>query len=379
MSAFTPPEAAAVGELGLSVEEDAALAAMRAEIAAEPRPGAYRSPLLTRPLEVVFADNLSSIYTPASELVERLLTAEGGSLVYGASNSGKTFLAIDLACAVARGTRWMGRQTESGLVVYLAAESPSSVQSRLQAYQQHHRVRVPNFAIVQSSIDLFGGDGDTHAIISEVRSIEEERGQKVRLIVGDTLARMSAGANENAGQDMGQVVRRFDLIRSVCKAHFILIHHSGKAQAAGARGWSGVRAAVDTEIEVTDSATGHCAEITKQRDLNSKGERIGFRLQPITLGGTRWGTPATSCIVVPADAPKRETGKRISAVGGAILELLGSRPNGLKKVDIAKHYVGSYSSSAVYRELKKLVKAGKADNRNDIILLAKERGADDAN
>lgn len=106
-------------------------------VEAEPPHDEYRTPPFDRPLDVAFANNLPSIYTPAIELVERLLTVEGGSLVYGASNSGKTFFAIDLACAVARGTRWLGRQTESWLVVYLAAESPSSVQSRLQAYQQH--------------------------------------------------------------------------------------------------------------------------------------------------------------------------------------------------------------------------------------------------
>ena len=61
-----------------------------------------------------------------------------------------------------------------------------------------------------------------------MRQIEHQRGTKARLIVGDTLARVSAGANENAGQDMGLVVRRFDRIRTECKAHFCLIHHSGK-------------------------------------------------------------------------------------------------------------------------------------------------------
>ena len=222
------------------------------------------------PLSVAFADELPEAFTPPDELVEGVLTAGDGSVLYGDSNSGKTFFVIDMAAAVARGARWMGRNTEPGLVVYLAAESPASVRGRLQAYQRHHGVRVPNFAIVQSPIDLFDGDADTEAVIAVVRQLERQRGQKVRLIVGDTLARLSAGANENAGQDMGLVVRRFDRIRTACNAHFLLIHHSGKAAANGARGWSGIRAAVDTEIEVTDSPSGRCAEITKQRDLRQR-------------------------------------------------------------------------------------------------------------
>ena len=310
------------------------------------------------PLSVAFADELPETFTPPDELVEGVLTAGDGSVLYGDSNSGKTFFVIDMAAAVARGVRWMGRNTEPGLVVYLAAESPASVRGRLQAYQRHHGVRVPNFAIVQSPIDLFDGDADTEAVIAVVRQLERQRGQKVRLIVGDTLARLSAGANENAGQDMGLVVRRFDRIRSACNAHFLLIHHSGKAAANGARGWSGIRAAVDTEIEVTDSPTGRCAEITKQRDLSTKGERIGFRLDTVTLGTTKWGAAATSCVVVPTDAPDKPQGKRVSEVGGAVLEYLRTQPAGKKKREVVEHFQPLYDKSAVYRELKKLVVAG---------------------
>jgi len=312
------------------------------------------------PLSVAFADELPETFTPPDELVEGVLTAGDGSVLYGDSNSGKTFFVIDMAAAVARGARWMGRNTEPGLVVYLAAESPASVRGRLQAYQRHHGVRVPNFAIVQSPIDLFDGDADTEAVIAVVRQLERQRGQKVRLIVGDTLARLSAGANENAGQDMGLVVRRFDRIRSACNAHFLLVHHSGKAAANGARGWSGIRAAVDTEIEVTDSPTGRCAEITKQRDLSTKGERIGFRLDTVTLGTTKWGAAATSCVVVPADAPDKPQGKRVSEVGGAIVEFLSTKPAAVKKRELVQHFEGRYTTSALYRELKKLVTSGVA-------------------
>lgn len=310
------------------------------------------------PLDVVFADDLPGSFTPPDEIVEGVLTADDGSVFYGDSNSGKTFFVIDLGCAVARGVPWLGRQTEQGLVIYLAAESPASVKSRLQAYQRHHGVRVPNFAIVQSPIDLFDGDADTDAVIKTVRQIEKQRGQKARLIIGDTLARLSAGANENAGQDMGLVVRRFDRIRSECKAHFCLIHHAGKSAAAGARGWSGVRAAVDTEIEITDSPAGRCAEITKQRDLSTKGVRIGFKLNTVTLGLTKWKSPATSCVVVPADAPDKPTGKRVSEVGGAIMEMLRTRGSGMKKKGVVTYFEEQYDKSAIYRELKKLVTAG---------------------
>ena len=318
---------------------------------------AATEPPIVYPLSVAFADELPDTYTPPDELVQGVLTAGDGSVLYGDSNSGKTFFVIDMAAAVARGVDWMGRKTEPGLVVYLAAESPASVRGRLHAYQKHHGVKVPNFAIVQSPIDLFDGEADANKVIKLVRMLEVKCGQPVRLIIGDTLARLSAGANENAGQDMGLVVRRFDRIRTECKAHFLLIHHSGKAAAAGARGWSGIRAAVDTEIEVTDSPAGRCCEITKQRDLPTKGERIGFRLDVVTLGHTKWGAPATSCVVTPSDAPAKQTGKRMGECEGAVVEFLAAHRIGIKKAELAKHFDGRYERANVYRAVRTLTTA----------------------
>ncbi|MFA7351397.1 MAG: helicase RepA family protein [Methylotenera sp.] len=311
-------------------------------------------------LSYVFAHELGDTYEPPEEIVEGILTAGDGSVLYGDSNSGKTFLVIDMACAIARGIDWMGRKTEQGLVIYLAAESPASVRRRLQGYQKHHNIKVPNFAIVQSPIDLFDGDADTNRVISMVKIIEAETGQKSILIIGDTLARLSAGANENAGQDMGIVVRHFDQIRTETNAHFLLIHHSGKNAAAGARGWSGVRAAVDTEMEVTDSVSGRCCEITKQRDLSTKGERIGFKLESVHLGYTKWDKPSSVAIVVSADAPIKEKSKRINETGGAILEFLRTKAVSVKKADVVKHFDDRYAKGNIYREIKKLVDAGQA-------------------
>ena len=325
---------------------------------------------LPLPFSVAFADELPDAFEPADELVEGVLTTGDASVLYGDSNSGKTFFVIDMACAVARGVPWLGRQTEVGMVVYLAAESPASVRGRLQAYQSHHGVKVPNFAIVQNPIDLFDGEADTDRMIQLVRQLEAQRGKKVVLIVGDTLARLSAGANENAGQDMGLVVRRIDRIRTECKAHFLLIHHSGKAAAAGARGWSGIRAAVDTEIEVIDAATGRCAEITKQRDLSTKGERIGFRLDTVALGSTKWGGAATSCVLVAADAPDKAKGKRMGEVEGAVVEFMRSHKVGMKKTAVVAHFEGRYEKGPVYRAMKALVAAAALHEAAGMVCIA---------
>lgn len=319
------------------------------------------SPAVRR-LDYVMADALSDDDDEFDdELIEGTLGRGAMGVLYGDSNSGKTFCAIDMGAAVAMGEEWLGRPTDAGLVVYLATESPASVEMRLKAYQRHHQRRVPGFVIVRSPINLFDGQADTTAVIALIDKLERVHGAKAALIIGDTLARLVVGANENAGQDMGVVVRNIDAIRQATGAAFVVIHHCGKDAARGMRGWSGLRAATDTEIEVTaDEASGlRTAEITKQRDLPGKGDRIGFTLAPVRLGVNRWGTERSSCVVIAADAPaKTVRGKRQSEIAGAITEFLRARGAGCLRGALAAHFKDTYARQSVYREINKMLDAG---------------------
>jgi putative DNA primase/helicase len=320
--------------------------------------------------DVVFADELPEEFTPQPELLQGILTADGMSVIYGATGSGKTFLMVDLACAVARGVEWMHRQTQQGLVIYLAAESPGSVMRRVQAYQKHHGVRIPDLAIVKNPIDFFQDNVDATAVVQLVQKIEKERGKKAVLVIADTLARISGDAQEN-GSDMSRVVRNVDVVRRCIEAHFSLVHHCGKNAANGARGWSGVRAACDTEIEVIDGVGGHVAEITKQRDLATLGDRIGFSLKSLELGLSYFGVPATTCVVEASDAPAKEVGKKLNSNGGQILEFLRQKTVGQRPSEIAKHFAQDFTRGTVYNQLEILVEKGLAHRTGFIYVAAK--------
>lgn len=137
-------------------------------------------------------------------------------------------------------------------------------------------------------------------------------------MVVDTVSRALAGGDENDPAVMGALVRATDEIREATDAAVLAIHHSGKDTTRGARGHSLLRAAVDTEIEVTATGEERAATVTKQRDLAS-GQRIGFRLRVVDLGHDLAGEPVTSCIVEPAEAT---TGPRVTATERAALRVL---------------------------------------------------------
>lgn len=323
-------------------------------------------------LSYVVAGDLPDDPEPEDQLVEGLIGRCAMSILYGDSNSGKTFFAIDLAAAVCQGGMWMDRHTVRGLVLYLATEAPRSVITRVQAYQRHYGRKVPGLVIVKSPIDLFDGAADASSVIELIQALEAEHGVKCELVIGDTLARLAAGANENSGEDMTTVLRHADRIKRDAKVHVLLIHHSGKDQARGARGWSGLRAAIDTEIEVTADETSrvYAAEITKSRDLPGKGDRIGFKLEVVDLGAGQWSGRRTSCVVVPADAPAKQVkGKRPSEVAGAIAEMLTQHGTGMRKGEIVKHFAERYEKATIYRELKKMAESGRLNETAGIVAL----------
>lgn len=257
-------------------------------------------------LKVVFGDELGGDYEIPDELVEGLMTIGSSIVVYGDSNSGKTFWALSVATAIATGSDCYGRKTDPGLVIYLASEAPSSIRTRMQAIKRFYKCGLENLAMVPVPMNFYEGDQDANDVIELVRQVEEIKGQPVRLIIGDTLARMSAGANENSGEDMGPVMARFDQVATATGSAMMIIHHNGKDTARGARGWSGIRAHIDTEIEVVEKDGIRSASVTKQRELPSKGDTIYFKLEVMEMGQTKFGSVASTCVAVPDDEAEQK-------------------------------------------------------------------------
>ena len=249
-------------------------------------------------MQTIFADELSDEYQAPNELIENLMTIGSSTVIYGDSNSGKTFFALSMAASVATGSAFFGRQTDKGGVVYLATESPSSVMTRIQAMKKYLGISLENLAVVPVPVNFYSNDGDAADVVELVKAVSKAKEIQVHLIIGDTLARMSAGANENSGEDMGPVMARFDQVAKATGAAMCIIHHNGKNAAAGARGWSGIRAHIDTEIEVVSENNMRTATVTKQRELPGKGDVIHFKLDIVEMGISKFGGTATTCIAI---------------------------------------------------------------------------------
>jgi hypothetical protein len=175
----------------------------------------------------------------------------------------------------------------------VAAEGGTRIRKRLAALKRHHSVTSqPLFALVRYPIDLRSSDANLKELIALIAAAETEIGEPCVWVIVDTLSRALAGGDENSPVDMGRIVNAADAIRDATCAHFTFVHHTGKDAARGARGHSLLRAATDTEIEVTQAAV----TVTKQRDME-RDFALGFQLRDISVGEDPNGMPINSAVV----------------------------------------------------------------------------------
>lgn len=222
-------------------------------------------------------------------------------LIIGASGSGKTFFAGEAARCVGAGRPFLGRRTRRVAVAYLGAENPASVERRFAAWRDEAFVAHDDdvlLNLVSGSINLTHL-GATNELLEALRAADPEPLWPQLLFI-DTLAAASPGADENAGQDMGEILASCAALRDELQSTVVLIHHHGKDAARGARGHSSLHAAADVVIEVTADAAGvRTARVVKSRD-GAIGDELHFGLRVIDLGTDEDGDAITTCAVEPA-------------------------------------------------------------------------------
>jgi hypothetical protein len=273
-----------------------------------------------KPLKYQFlpmSDLLNS--APLSWIVKGVLPKAQLGVIYGASGSGKSFAALDMGMAIARGVKWRGHRVTQCQVAYVIAEGAKGFRKRVQAYAQANSIDAAEIPIagLEAAPSLLD-TGDTKELIRGLKALGE-----VGLVIIDTLAQVTPGADENTAKDMNPAVKRCQAISEATGALVLLVHHAGKDAAKGARGWSGIRAALDVELEVVKTeAGGRYLRLTKSKD-DVDGLEWGFELQQVTLGVDEDLDPVTSCVVVEAEVNKVKTlSRKLGPVEAIVNEVL---------------------------------------------------------
>lgn len=257
-------------------------------------------------------------------IVRNVLPRAELGLVIGESGAGKSFLAFDLAAAIAQGVPWHGQKTKPGRVVYVASEGAAGMRQRATAYGKHHEVPLEalNLIIVSASPNLMQKQ-DVGELVTAIKLQAP-----VSAVIIDTLANAMPGGDENSFEDVSVVLAACKAIHRATGALVVVVHHLGKDSSKGARGHSSLKAAADVELTVKRSGTLRTAAVTKLKD-GEEGAVYQFRLRVVDLGRDADGEPISSCVLQyvqsgeQAVSEKREpAGKNTKIVWRAVNDLV---------------------------------------------------------
>jgi hypothetical protein len=213
-------------------------------------------------------------------LVDRLVPAEGITVLYAASGIGKTHTVLDMAMCTALGREWMHRSVRRGNVCYLVGEGFAGFPARARAWCTEHDVGPqeldPHFVFRRTALDI-SDPVDREVLCTE---LEAHNMTSVDLLVVDTLSANTApGFDESKTKDMKLFLDGARAMRDRLHCAVLIIHHSGW-DASRYRGSSDLLGAVDASLSLrSEGDHTRVLHVEKARDFAAP-EPIRFNLVP---------------------------------------------------------------------------------------------------
>jgi hypothetical protein len=233
-------------------------------------------------------------------LVQNVLQCSTSSLLYGDSNTGKTFIGLDIALRMAMGMTWQGRKVQAGRVLYIYAEGKLGLKPRWQAWKKHFNgTATDNISFIPCPVHLIGNK-------DELTRTVESLPDKPVLVIVDTFSMCAPDTNENAANEVSRVLEVANYIKRTYSSHVMIVHHAGKN--GDYRGSAAFKGNIDTMIELKrdDNDSPICLHCKKQRD-GSYFNDIWLELKTVEIGYNETTMePITSCVVVGTDKRDRE-------------------------------------------------------------------------
>ncbi len=205
---------------------------------------------------LVGSADLDSLPDP-EPIIDGILYRDTLAWLHGKPGCGKSFVALDWSGCVSLGLPWQGRGTLPGTVLYLIAEGVSGLRQRVRAWEDHVQARTGAvFLPVAVQLLVFS---ELDALIGVAADLAPS------LIVIDTQARVTVGADENSAKDMGELVAAADKLRAATRACVLIVHHEARA-GENMRGSTALEGAATTQVRVTKDGPHLKIENPKQKD-----------------------------------------------------------------------------------------------------------------
>lgn len=288
----------------------------------------------------VSATQLLDNMTPPVYIIDGLIEENTDAMLFGPSGGGKTFISLDVGCAIATGGQTLqGHKCAQGIVLYLAGEGYGGLKKRLGAWAKHNGKASEDLKCFHISTITVSFDGSgLEDVATKAKQLENDLGMPVKLIIIDTLARHMIGDENNAG-DAGKYNRSLGKLRqSITGCSTLTVHHIGHGQGTKdrPRGSSAFNAAMDCVISCDKGRL----TFTKLKDSEFP-QPIAFKLMPIELLLGDGHEQATSCYVEYGATSEKNRHADLTEFERVVVQFLEKAEVGMSKSDLRKAFKGA--------------------------------------
>ena len=161
----------------------------------------------------------------SAELISGILRVNHKLCIVGPSKAGKSFLLIELAIAIAEGTKWLGRQCRQGRVLYINLELDKNSCTR-RFVDVYAAMGIP--ARHYSFIDRWNLRGRTMPLDKLTPKLIRRAAKRgYELVIIDPIYKVLTG-DENSASEMAAFCNLFDRISKDCGCAIVYCHHHSK-------------------------------------------------------------------------------------------------------------------------------------------------------
>jgi hypothetical protein len=313
-------------------------------------------------------------------LIKGLISKHSFTSIFGASYTGKSYVAVDLACRVATGEPFCGYPVKTpGAVVYIAGEGYDGIEKRFLAWTIKNGKTLDQLPVYISLMPAALGNDEIMKTVSDsVKEVAALHDGKISLIIFDTWARNFEG-NENDSADTNAAVRTIDNLKNTYECAALIVHHTGKGDQTKARGSSVLYGALDFEFSVTNKNSTIHMENTKMKD-GTPPPILRFGFENIVVGEDEDGEDETSAVLNQIDIDgitgQGDTKEKTSKGIACAIDILKANPSGIFISTFLSELTIKTSERTAFRTKKSMIEEGKIIEVDGKIFLAIEKKAE---
>ncbi|MBU2979731.1 AAA family ATPase [Alteromonas sp. C1M14] len=161
-------------------------------------------------------------------LVKHLIPASSNGVLFGQSQSYKTFVLIYIACCIATNRLFSGLPTKHGLVFIIAAEGSNGISKRIRAWELQNGCTVGEKLIVIPHSVFPSDTNQRNCLINEIETESKRQATPVVLIIFDTFSQCSNGILENEAGAVSRYLQSCKSIGEPFGATVLNVHHTKK-------------------------------------------------------------------------------------------------------------------------------------------------------